>query len=223
MISCIIPAHNGEKCIGKTIESLLASARECAEEVEIIVVINGSTDKTKEMVLKYPGVIYVCESYSSRVKAQNQGATMARGNLLAFIDEDLLVTSEFFSEISEKGENSYYVGGGMKWVKLTRYSLGIVVGTVLLGLYLFIRQITLGVFWIRAEVFKEIGGFPNVRFEDIGFALRIKKYARANGRKFESLKRTILTWSTRRFNTDGDWSWLKPGWFSPEFIPHKKR
>ena len=222
MISLIVPTYNEEGYIGRTLSSLLASAEGCDDRVEIIVVDDGSVDRTPQVVSKYPKVVYRRLPHKSRVVAKNHGAAIARGNILVCVDADILVSSEFFEEISEKGKNPYYVGGGAKWVKLTRYSPGILAWIIFTGLYLLIKQITVGAFWIRREVFEEIGGFPNTRYEDIGLALLIKKYAKANGRKFESLKRTVLTVSTRRFDADGDWAWLRPGWFSPEFIPDKE-
>lgn len=55
MISCIVPAYNEENYICRTIDSLLTSAAAPNEPIQIIVVANGSTDKTREMVLQYHG------------------------------------------------------------------------------------------------------------------------------------------------------------------------
>jgi len=87
-ISFIIPVLNGEKYIKGCLDHI---CREMAPEDEIIVVDNGSTDTTTEIVkgfvevklLQYPGVTISA--------LRNRGAAQAKENLLAFIDCDCLV------------------------------------------------------------------------------------------------------------------------------------
>ncbi len=210
MISCIVPAYNEEKFIGATLQSLLGSKKECLEEVEIIVVDNHSTDGTLMLAKSIPDVKCLYFPIIGREKAKNFGASTAKGETLVFIDADCLVTKNFFQEISEKAQEPYFVGGGVKHCRLTRYSLGIVSFMCLVAVSLVLNQITVGAFWVRKNIFNELEGFRlNNVLDDIDFAIRLKKYAKEHGRKFESLKECVLTWSTRRFDESGDWGWLR--------------
>jgi len=209
MISCIVPAHNEEKYIGKTLDSLLISAKECVDEVEIIVIDDGSTDDTHKVVSSYPGVIYEYLSHQSRVIAKNHGAKTARGKILAFVDADSTVSRGFFYQIHVKACNSDFIGGGVKDVILTRLSLGILVFLMFVGLTLLYHQITIGAFWVRKKVFDSMGGFNECKLDDIDFAKRLKRHAKQYGGKFESLKRCSLVWSLRKFDQYGDWYWIR--------------
>lgn len=57
LISVIITTKNEEKNIGKCLESVLAQTYP-AGNIEIIVVDNGSTDKTKEIAIKYTEKVF---------------------------------------------------------------------------------------------------------------------------------------------------------------------
>jgi len=86
-VSVIVPVYNGEKTIGQCIESLLAQNYPL-DKYEIIVVDNNSKDKTAEIVKKYP-VKYVMENkIQSSYAARNTGAKVAKGEALAFFDDD---------------------------------------------------------------------------------------------------------------------------------------
>ncbi len=209
MISCIVPAHNEEKYICECLDSLLESASICHEMVEIIVVNNHCTDKTKEIVSKkYPQIKCLYYPVTGREFAKNFGAECATGEILCFVDADCLVSKNFFSEINEKAKNPYFIGGGMKYVKMSRMSLGILVGLVMVATSLLLNGITIGAFWVRKEIFESIDGFKTTTWDDIYFAIKLKRYAKENGRKFESLKKSYLVWSTRKADTYGDWYWI---------------
>ncbi len=103
-ISIIIPVYNGEKTIGRTLQAALtaASAFRNAETlrtedrfVEIIVVDDGSTDNTKNEILKFPTVKYFFQQNSGPAAARNHGALEARGEILFFTDADCLPHSDW--------------------------------------------------------------------------------------------------------------------------------
>ena len=52
-LSVIIPAYNEEKRLGRTLESVASYLRDKPWESEVIVVSDGSTDKTREVVLSH--------------------------------------------------------------------------------------------------------------------------------------------------------------------------
>ena len=87
--SYIIPALNEEKYIGKCIESI---NRQVLKPHEVIVVDNGSTDKTAA-IARSLGARVIKESKKGIAHARNSGAKASSGNILCFIDAD----SEIYS------------------------------------------------------------------------------------------------------------------------------
>lgn len=84
-VSIIIPSYNGGKFIGKAIRSALVQTH---ENIEVIVVDDGSTDGTKDIVSHYPGVIYHFQENSGVSIARNTGAWISTGDYLLFLDAD---------------------------------------------------------------------------------------------------------------------------------------
>ncbi len=190
MISVIIPISEEDFGRGNMVQLRPFIERAkcfCPEEVEVLTIVNKPS--------------------FGRVKAKNYGAEKASGETLVFLDSDCPISSNFLKEVSEKSK--YSIGGGVKYPRLTRYSFGIISFMILLGFLMLIKQITLGAFWVRRNIFFEIGGFKEKKYDDIDFALRLKKYANVTGKKFNSLKECFLIWSTRKFDLYGDWHWLK--------------
>ena len=86
LISVIIPVYNGEKFIREAIESIL---QQSVRPLEIIVIDDGSTDATGEVVKSYEDQIrYVYQERSGIAAARNRGLEMVQGNLITFIDAD---------------------------------------------------------------------------------------------------------------------------------------
>ena len=86
LVSVVIPAFNGERLIGRTIESALAQTY---SNVEIIVVDDGSTDATQEVVRRFGDrVRYLRQPNQGGAAARNQGISAARGDWVAFLDQD---------------------------------------------------------------------------------------------------------------------------------------
>jgi len=91
LISVIIPVYNGERYIAEAIESVLA--QECPQ-IEIIVVNDGSTDRTEERLRSYVNVHYVYQPRLGGASARNSGIRCSSGELLAFLDADDLWTRD---------------------------------------------------------------------------------------------------------------------------------
>ncbi len=94
-ISIIIPAFNEEKSIGDCLKSL---QHQTFKNLEIIVVDDGSTDKTRETVQQFP-VKLLQQSHLGPGKARNLGAKEAKGEILIFVDEDMTFDKKFIEKL----------------------------------------------------------------------------------------------------------------------------
>lgn len=84
-VSVIIPAHNGELYICEAIESAL---RQTIKPLEILVVDNGSSDRTESFVSKFDGVRYIRTEAANVGAARQLGVNRSLGNFVAFLDQD---------------------------------------------------------------------------------------------------------------------------------------
>lgn len=94
-ISVIIPAYNEEKYIARCLESLMIQTK---KPDEILVIDNNSTDKTLEIVRKYP-VRIVHEQKQGMIEARNRGFNEAAGDIIARCDADTILPSIWIESI----------------------------------------------------------------------------------------------------------------------------
>lgn len=87
MVSVIIPAYNQAEFLGVAIESVLAQTH---RNLEVIVVDDGSTDHTPEVVRKYADsrVRYEWQRNSGLSAARNKGIQQSLGGVLSYLDAD---------------------------------------------------------------------------------------------------------------------------------------
>ena len=101
-ISALIPTYNREKYLIKALQSLLDQTLP-AEEYEIIVIDNRSTDTTKRIVTEdfahIPNLRYLYEPVAGLNQARNTGWTNARGKYVAFIDDDAIACPQWLEKI----------------------------------------------------------------------------------------------------------------------------
>ena len=82
----ITPTYNRAHLIGRALDSLLAQTY---QDFEIIVVDDGSTDDTRQVLSRYGDRIrYVFQENAGPSAARNRGIRMAKGEYLAFLDSD---------------------------------------------------------------------------------------------------------------------------------------
>ena len=84
-VSVLIPSWNREEYLGEAIESVLAQTY---RDFEIVVVDDGSTDGTAELVGRYGGVRYIWQPHSGISAARNRALEEARSELIAWLDSD---------------------------------------------------------------------------------------------------------------------------------------
>ena len=84
-VSVVIPAHNEERYIGRTLAAVKAQSY---PDIEIIVVDNDSTDRTAEIVRAIPGVRLVQETRRGVQFAREAGRHVATGDIIVNLDAD---------------------------------------------------------------------------------------------------------------------------------------
>jgi GT2 family glycosyltransferase len=87
-LTVIIPVYNGQKTIGRCLESLFAST---LQDFDVIVVDDHSTDETVRIARSFPCVIVETAVNSRAAAARNLGAANALTPLIYFLDADILV------------------------------------------------------------------------------------------------------------------------------------
>lgn len=95
-VSAVIPAYNAADTIERALNSVYAQTYE--NIIEVIVVDDGSTDDTAQIVRdKFPDVILIQQENAGSPTARNRGVEEASGDYIAFLDDD----DEWFPEKTE--------------------------------------------------------------------------------------------------------------------------
>jgi glycosyltransferase involved in cell wall biosynthesis len=85
-VSVVIPLYNAEEYIGEAIEGILAQTY---RDYEIVVVDDGSTDRSAAIVSSFGAAVrYVFQPNAGVSAATNRGVSLAKGQLIAFLDND---------------------------------------------------------------------------------------------------------------------------------------
>ncbi|OIO51951.1 MAG: glycosyl transferase family 2, partial [Parcubacteria group bacterium CG1_02_44_65] len=170
-LSIVIPAYNEEAFISECLSSILVEMNGKNYDMEIIVVNNASTDKTREIIASFPQVKLVDEPNKGLVKARRAGYLASKGELVANIDADTRVTAGWFDKVFEEFNNNprlaalsgpfiyydlskkaraavrtFYYAGFLSYL-VNRYLLG--VGSMLQG----------GNFVVKRTALEAVGGF----------------------------------------------------------------
>ncbi len=133
-ISVIVPAYNEENVIRLTIESLLATDY---PDKEIIIVDDGSKDKTLEIAMEYKDKIkLIHKENGGKASALNQGLLYATGEIVTIVDADTIIGHSSLRHIAKAmaEENVAAVAGNVKirnkvnwltWCQALEYMSGI--------------------------------------------------------------------------------------------------
>lgn len=97
--SIVIPALNCERFIARCLSSVILSARQFNRPYEIIVVDDGSTDRSCQLIReKFPQVRLLENRYNCGFPASiNRGVRAAEGAIVVLLNSDIVVKPEFFS------------------------------------------------------------------------------------------------------------------------------
>lgn len=97
MVSVIIPAYNAEKTIGQCLKAL-AEQSYPADSYEVIVVDDGSTDKTASLAQHY-AIRYIRQENQGPAAARNNGVQQAKGQIVLFTDSDCVADFNWIKEM----------------------------------------------------------------------------------------------------------------------------
>jgi len=204
-ISLIIPAYNEQDYLPACLDAVMAHI--AGKAIEVIVVDNNSTDRTKEVVAQYPAVTYVFEPEKGITRARQCGYRAAKGEILAYVDADTRPPAGWIDQIWEQfgadaqlaclsGPYSFYDLSGIRnkvstgWFVLAQpmYKM---TGYMMVG----------GNFAIRRSVLDAMGGFDST-IEFYGEDVDIGKRASQHGRVLFS-RHFVMPTSARRMKHQG--------------------
>ncbi len=95
--SVIIPVHNGEKTIADCLRSILSQKTNFP--FEVIVVNDGSTDNTAAIAKQFKKTRLVSQKRQGPAVARNNGARIAEGNVIVFVDSDCVAAADWLQEM----------------------------------------------------------------------------------------------------------------------------
>lgn len=97
-LSIIIPAHNEAAVVARTLESILANKLD--RPLQIIVIANGCTDATAEVVRRFKDRVELVETpVGSKTHALNLGDRVAKYDLRAYLDADIELSNDVLQSV----------------------------------------------------------------------------------------------------------------------------
>ena len=111
LVSIIIPVRNGEATIVRCLEAAFASDY---ENFEVIVVDDGSDDRSAELIRTFPCTLIQLPVPSGASRARNVGVSHCHGNILFFTDADCLLNEDTVARAVERlsvANNNVVLGG----------------------------------------------------------------------------------------------------------------
>lgn len=167
-VSVVVPACNSPHRTATCIEALLKQSYP-KDRYEIIVVDNGSTDNTPQVIKQYPVTFLVEDTIQSPYAARNMGIIHARGEVIAMIDVNCTPIYEWIEEglKAMETEDADLVGGQVKFVFSTSKTVSEIydsITNVQIERNIRERKVTKGGnLFVNRTVFNAIGLFPLYR------------------------------------------------------------
>jgi len=221
LISIIVPAYNEEKYIGITLSSIKQAQHLLLSEkgisAEIIVVDNDSTDSTANIARSFEAEVFN-EPTHNVAKVRNVGANRANGEILVFVDADVVVPERLLCRIHEAMSDELCIGGAVD----TNYQPAKYLVKVYLRMWRFVGKVA-GMAqgatqFCRKDVYASLNGYDETLYmgEDVDFYRRLKRYAKRCNGYVQFIDDIQVSPSSRRFD---EWFlWRTLVWTNPVFI-----
>ncbi len=168
MVSIIIPAYNEENVIARCLAPLLPAAKN--KELEIIVVCNGCTDKTAQIVAQFAELVKLIETpIPSKTNALNLGDQAASDFPRFYLDADVVISLESIRKVAEVLNSGGALAAAPQaerkrehssWIVRSYYDVWEQLPYVQEGM------IGTGVYALSKEGRKRFGKFPNIIADD---------------------------------------------------------
>ena len=220
-LTIIVPAFNEEAYLPSTLDSIQTAAACLSARsnvgIHTIVVDNNSEDETAA-VARSKGATVVHEPVQGIARARNSGARHAEGDVLVFVDADVIVPHTLLDAIHTTMSDPACVGGGVDvdyrpqrlsirlylraW-RLLGHLMGMVQGATQ---------------FCRKSVFEQVGGYDERVWigEDVDFYWDLKRFAKATHCTVRFIRNPRVRPSCRRFDKWPVWRILI--WTNPLFI-----
>ncbi|SEI84028.1 Glycosyl transferase family 2 [Propionispira arboris] len=126
LVSIVMPIYNAEKYVSQAIDSVL---NQTMTDFELILINDGSTDKSAEICASYARndqrITLIHQKNGGICSARNKGLTLARGEYIAFIDNDDVYLPDLLEEnyILAKKYNADILKYGNQYIKQKNFQL----------------------------------------------------------------------------------------------------
>ena len=213
-VSIIVPCYNSEKTISRCLESIFSSISSCGSlyDFQIIVVNDGSTDKTLSAITDFNNIKIINHDKNLGLSsARNSGIKNTDSDYIIFIDSDIAVSQDWFSNILNAiTQNDDIIGitGNLEPYSkenvstLDKYLFGTYRGTKVINFDypLDYRSFVFSNTLIKRSVLNNVGGFDselkNYGGEDTELAIRIHKEYPKGMRKLTTINGYHITHKT---------------------------
>ena len=201
MLSIVIPSLNEEKYLPLLLESI---KEQNLNDYEVILADAGSKDKTLEIAKRYNCIV---TTGGLPARGRNQGASIAKGELIFFADSDIILPDGFLDKsLAEFKERNLDIASfRLKTYprnKFIDYLVEVYYNRPIVFLEKVLPHAAMGIL-VKKELFNKLNGFDETikLAEDMDFARRANKIG-----NFAIIKSVTLYSSDRRAKADG---WFK--------------
>lgn len=191
MVSVIVPAYNAASYLRECLDSALAQTY---HDMEVIVVDDGSTDSTPEIIGEYaardPRIVAVRQSNQGISSTRNRGISIAGGEWIVFLDSDDVMSPDCISTmvgIAEKTDCSMVHAGWIRvtdhavikketWCKDPACTVRVMEATEFIEEVLYQNSRLVPAPWAklyRRELFDELRFTPGITYEDLDIFYKV--------------------------------------------------
>jgi glycosyltransferase involved in cell wall biosynthesis len=243
-LSFVIPAYNEEAYVPDCLQSILPQIAG-REGIEIIVVNNASSDRTREVALAFPGVRVVDETRKGLTFARQAGFEASSGELIANVDSDSRLTEGWVERVLAEFDTDpklVALSGPLVYYDLApnqRFSVKIfyLIAYVIYLLNKYVLRagsmVQGGNFVLKRTALEQIGGFDTAisfygedtdiarrmnRIGKVEFSLKLKMFSSARRLKNEGMM--TIAW---KYTINYLWTTFRKKPFTKDYVDHREQ